>query len=267
MEASPQTWHYGIVAEWWSSFNDDFRSHEIPYYRAFLEDDGLPALDAGCGAGRLLIPFLEAGMDVDGCDVSADMIAVCQEKAANSGLAPNLYVQAMHALDLPRKYQTIFVCGAFGLGSNRARDAQALTRLRDHLLPGGTLLIDIEVPYADSGQWPYWLKENRASLPEAHQPAQGRRQAPDGSEMSLSTRIVDLDPLNQHLKLEIHAERWRGGELEAEEDRMLDIGLYFKNEMLLMLERAGFGNIILHGEHKLAEPTPSDDFLVFQARE
>lgn len=92
-------------------------------------------------------------MKVDGCDVSADMIAVCREKAASSGLTPNLYVQPMHALDLPRTYRTIFVCGAFGLGSNRERDAQALTRFRD-LAPGGTLLIDIEVPYADSGQWP-----------------------------------------------------------------------------------------------------------------
>jgi SAM-dependent methyltransferase len=265
MEASPQTWHYGIVADWWSNFNDDFRSHEIPYYRAFLEDDGQPALDAGCGAGRLLIPFLEAGMDVDGCDVSADMIAVCQEKAARSGLTPNLYVQPMHALDLPRKYRTIFVCGAFGLGSNRERDAQALTRLHDHLVPGGTLLIDIEVPYADSGQWPYWLKDNRGSLPEAHQPNQMRRQSPDGSELSLSTRIVNLDPLNQHLTLEIHAERWRGGQLEAEEDRMLEIGLYFRNELLLMLDRAGFRHVVVHGEHKKADPTSSDNFLVFVA--
>ena len=265
MEASPQTWHHGIVAEWWSNFGDDFRQHEIPYYRAFLEDDGLPALDAGCGSGRLLIPFLEAGMDVDGCDVSADMVAVCREKAMRSGLSPNLYVQALHDLDLPRKYRTIFVCGVWGLGSNRERDAKALTRLRDHLVPGGTLLVDIEVPYADSDQWPYWLKDGRDSLPEAHQPNRERRPTADGSELSLSTRIVDLDPLNQHLTLEIHAERWRDGQLEAEEDRLLDIGLYFKNEMLLMLERAGFRHVVVHGEHERVEPTPGDDFLVFVA--
>lgn len=265
MEANPQTWHYGIVADWWSNFSDDFRQHEIPYYRAFLKDDGQPALDAGCGTGRLLIPFLEEGMDVDGCDVSADMIAICREKAASSGMTPNLYVQPMHALDLPRKYRTIFVCGVWGLGSNRERDAQALTRLRDHLLPGGKLLIDVEVPYADSEQWAYWLKDGRGSLPEARQPNQDRRPAPDGSEFSLSTRIVDLDPLNQHLTLEIHAERWRGGHLDAEEDRIIDIGLYFRNELLLMLERAGFGHVVVDGEHKRVEPTSSDDFLVFVA--
>lgn len=103
-------------------------------------------------------------------------------------------------------------------------------------------------------------------LPETHKPARRRRQAPDGSEFSLSTRIVKLDPLNQHLTLEIHAERWRGGQLEAEEDRMLDIGLYFRNELLMMLDRTGFSDVVVHGEHQRAEPTPSNDFLVFVAK-
>ena len=77
------------------------------------------------------------------------MIAACREKAEAEGLTPNLYVQAMHELDLPRRYRTIVVCGSFGLGSDRERDRQALERFRDHLEPGGTLLLDIEVPYAD----------------------------------------------------------------------------------------------------------------------
>ncbi len=265
MEVSPETWHYGIVAEWWAEYNDDFRPHEIPYYRSFVED-GQPALDAGCGAGRLLIPFLRAGLDVDGCDVSADMIAVCREKAARQGLRPNLFVQPLHALDLPRTYQTIFVCGTFGLGSSRERDAQALTKFHDYLEPGGTLLLDIEVPYADANQWPYWLKGNRSSLPEAREPGRRRRRAADGSEYSLATRIIDLDPLNQHARLEIHAERWRGEALEAEEDRLLDICLYFKSELLLMLERAGFTDIVVHGEHQQRAPTADDDFLVFAAK-
>ena len=74
IEESPQTWHYGLVAKWWSEFNDDFRPHEIPYFQKFIERDGEPALDVACGTGRLLLPYLRAGLDVDGCDVSADMI-------------------------------------------------------------------------------------------------------------------------------------------------------------------------------------------------
>jgi len=56
------------------------------------------------------------------------------------------------------------------------------------------------------------------------------------------------------------------GTLESEEDHTLDIGLYFENELLLMLERTGFESIVVHGEHTEAEATSDDDFLVFVAK-
>jgi len=82
----------------------------------------------------------------------------------------------------------------------------------------------------------------------------------------LRSRIVELDPLAQRVALEMHAEMWRDGALVEEEDRVLDIRLYFKNELLLMLERAGFDDVEVEGDHNDAPPTPDDDFLVFVAR-
>ena len=125
------------------------------------------------------------------------------------------------------------------------------------------MLLDIEVPYADARQWRYWPKDERASLPEAMQSPRERRRASDGADYALRSRVVELDPLAQHVTLEIHAEMWRNGTLESEEDHTLDIGLYFKNELLLMLERAGFADVVVHGEHTEAVPTSDDDFLVF----
>ena len=66
-----RTWHHGLIAEWWAEFNTD--GPEIGYFGQFVER-GQPALDAGCGTGRLLLPWLRAGFDVDGCDVSPDMV-------------------------------------------------------------------------------------------------------------------------------------------------------------------------------------------------
>lgn len=63
----------------------------------------------------------------------------------------------------------------------------------------------------------------------------------------------------------MHAERWRDGELEAEEDRTLTINLYFRNELLLLLERAGFADVRIEGDHNDLPPTPDDEFLVFVA--
>jgi SAM-dependent methyltransferase len=156
------TWHYGVVARWWAEFN--VSGPEIDYFQRFVEA-GQPALDVACGTGRLLLPYLRAGLDVDGCDVSADMVARCREAAEREGLTPNLYVQAMHELDLPRRYRTVFVCGGFGLGSTREQDREGIRRFHDQLEPGGLLVLDNEVPYADAVMWQYWLKEKRQELP------------------------------------------------------------------------------------------------------
>jgi SAM-dependent methyltransferase len=264
--SDPQTCHHGIVATWWAEFNDDFRPQEIPYFRRYVERDGQPALDVACGTGRLLLPYVRAGLDVDGCDVSADMIEQCRAKAAREGLSPSLSVQAMHELELPRKYRTVFVCGAFGLGSTREQDVEALRRLHDLLEPGGTLLIDIEVPYADAKRWRYWTTAGRRDLPEERPAPRERRLASDGAEYTLRGRAVDLDALEQRITLEMHAERWRNGELDAAEDRRLTINLYFRNELLLLLERAGFADVRIEGDHNDLPPTADDEFLVFVAR-
>jgi SAM-dependent methyltransferase len=262
----PRTWHYGLVARWWAEFNDDFRPHEISYFQRYIEADGQPALDVGCGTGRLLIPYLREGLDVDGCDVSADMIDLCRAKAAREALSPELFVQAMHELDPPRRYRTIFACGAFGLGSTREQDVEALHRFHSSLEPAGTLLLDVEVPYADPKQWRYWLRGERGTLPETAQRPRERRLASDGSELSLRSRIVELDPLTQRVTLAIHAEQWRDGVREAEEDRTLHIGLYFANELRLMLEQAGFTDVSVQGDHNDRAATSEDDFLVFVAK-
>src|SRR5918999_728203 len=168
MGTTPQTWHYGLVARWWAEFNEG--GPEIDYFRRFIERDGQPALDVACGPGRLLLPYVRAGLDVDGCDVSADMIALCREQAEREGLSPTLFIQAMHELDPPRTYRTVF-----------------------------------------------------------------------------------LDPLEQQAVLEMRAYMWLDGELLAEEEHRITLNLYLRNELLLMLDRAGFVDVAVHGDHEEQE--------------
>jgi SAM-dependent methyltransferase len=258
----PQSWHHGIVARWWSFFR--VSGPEIGYFRTFVEA-GQPALDVACGNGRLLVPYVAAGLDVDGCDSSPDMVELCRAAAASVGRTPGLFCQAMHELDLPRRYRTIIVCGGLGLGSTRAQDQEALCRLHDHLEPGGRLVLDNEVPYSDARQWGYWLAEHRAGLPERQEPPSERRLGPDGCEYALKTRVLSLDPLLQQAAWEIHACQWRDGSLVAEERHQLTSNLYFRDELVMMLERAGFESVQVRGAYNDRAPTPSDEFLVYLA--
>jgi SAM-dependent methyltransferase len=258
----PQTWHHGLVARWWSLFRDS--GPEIAYFRQFVEE-GQPALDVACGAGRLLVPYVEAGLDVDGCDVSPDMVALCAQAAQAVGASPNLHCQAMHELDLPRRYRTVFVCGGLGLGSTREQDQQALRRLYEHLEPGGRLVVDNEVPYSDVTHWGRWPSGRQGELPEPARPHGARQLGPDGDEYALESRMLALDPLRQQVAFEIHASRWRGGSLIAEERHRLTSNLYFCAELVMMIERAGFTDVQVRGEYNDLAPTAEDSFLVYVA--
>jgi SAM-dependent methyltransferase len=246
------TWHYGLVARWWAEFSEP--GPEIDYFRRFVEE-GQPALDVACGTGRLLLPYLRAGLDVDGCDISADMLAHCREAAEREGLSPTLYAQAMHELDLPRRYRTVFVCGGFGLGSTRDQDAEALRRFYAHLEPGGVLVLDAEArePAATELR-PPWGEPR------------GRRTGSDGAEYALQGRVADFDPIGRQITRELRAYMWRDAELVAEEEHVLTETFYFKHELLLMLERVGFVDVEVRGQHNDLAPAPEDDFLVFLGR-
>jgi SAM-dependent methyltransferase len=259
-----QTWHYGLIAKWWAEFNTT--GPEIAYFQRLIEENGGPALDAVCGTGRLLVPFLEAGLDVDGADISPDMLEHCRLRADGAGFSPNLYAQALHELDLPRRYRTIVLCGGFGIGGHRDHDVEALRRLHHHLEPGGRLVLDNEVPYADARLWPKWTKEGHRDLPEEWTEPRGRKRGADGAEYALRSRVVELDPLLQRVTMEMRAWMWRDDELVAQEEHLLKLTLYFKEELLLLLEAAGFADIEVHGQYNDAAPTPKDDFLVFVAR-
>ena len=265
MTDQPQTWHYGLIARWWAEFNEP-GPHELDFYQGFVERDGQPALDLACGTGRLLLPMLETGLDVDGCDISPDMLARCREGATRLGLTPRLYQQAMHELDLPRVYRTIYICDSFGLGGQRAQDVEALRRCYAQLAPGGVLVFSHYLPNDDAERWPYWLREQRKRLPEPWPAAGTRKRAANGDEIEIRSRVIDLDPTAQRLTLEIQADLWRDAQLVEQEVRLLMETMYFRNEILLLLANAGFADTSVRVAYSDDDATADDTMLVFIAR-
>jgi hypothetical protein len=64
----------------------------------------------------------------------------------------------------------------------------------------------------------------------------------------------------------MRAQMWRNDALITEEERALQLTLYFTNEIVLMLERAGFASIDVRAGYSDAAPTADDDFVVFIAK-
>src|SRR2546422_9422646 len=84
----------------------------LAYYMRHIRACGEPVLEAMCGSGRFLAPLLEAGIDVDGVDASADMLAACAARCEERRIRARTYRQFLHELGLPRRYRLIFAGGA-----------------------------------------------------------------------------------------------------------------------------------------------------------
>ncbi len=251
------------MAERWGEFLTD--APELPFFLAEIERFGQPVLDLACGSGRLLVPLLVAGVDVDGCDISQDMLDQCQRRAGEAGFSPTLSAQPMDSFAMARRYRTIYMCDSFGLAGSRAADLAALRRCWEHLEEGGALIFTIDAEYTDAESWDRWLPAARAALPEPWPDDGRRRVAADGTEHTGRFRDVALDPLNQTYTREVLLEKWRGGDLEATETYVLRGNMYLKSEVLLMLQVAGFGSVTVRGDYTAEMATPEHDKLVFTA--
>jgi SAM-dependent methyltransferase len=208
---APQTWHHGLVADYWATVNLD--APEVELYRPYLRD---PILDAGCGAGRLLAPLRELGFDVDGCDASPDMV----ERARGRAPDATLWVSALHELAPPRRYASVVVCGVFGLGSTREQDERAIERLHDALLPGGTLVLDNE-----ESPWSRW------HVRDWSEPSEG--------DIRLSSRIDAVDDDDRCIHMTIRAETADG----RREEHALTMRQWYRDELVPLLERNGFEQV------------------------
>ena len=142
---TPDYEYYGLMVKYWDLLRGDTSNWaDRFFYLDVIKKYGQPVLDVGCASGRLILDFLSQGIDIDGVDISPEMIALCQQNAEKKGLKPNLYVQSMIELNLPRKYKTVLVpSSSFQLLLEPELPLQALQAMKSiyaHLEPGGALV-------------------------------------------------------------------------------------------------------------------------------
>ncbi len=135
----------GIVVDAYARLKSS--SFDPAPYAAFVTATGEPALELGCGDGEPMLSLLQAGLDVEGVDSSADMLDRCRTNAAALGLDVTLHHQRMEDLSLPRRYRSIYLAGpTFTLLPDDKTAAQALQAIRNHLTPDGQAMIPLWIP-------------------------------------------------------------------------------------------------------------------------
>jgi SAM-dependent methyltransferase len=258
------TWHYGLVSRWWAEVNRADEA-ELAYLRTAMRRFGLPGLDLGCGTGRLLLPLLAEGFDVDGTDISPDMIDRVREGAAAAGvdLEGRLAVQSFAGLDRDRRYGTVFSIGSFAIGGSTDDDAAALRRIHDHLLPGGAVILSYEVAGDEDHAR---MSDPSQAYPRPWPETGARAVLAGGDELELLTRAAAYDAATRTHHLEIRARLRHDGEIVREEQGSLLNTYYRPDDVARMLGEAGFADIAVEGPYTGRPPEPGDGTVVVVAR-
>lgn len=120
---------------------------DLDFYLGLAKAANGPILDLACGTGRILLPCLQAGMDVEGLDLSPAMLARLRHKAAARGVSARVAEASMSSFELPRRFALIMICcNTFPHNLTADDQIATLRSCRDHLTPGGLLAFDTFFP-------------------------------------------------------------------------------------------------------------------------
>jgi ubiquinone/menaquinone biosynthesis C-methylase UbiE len=111
-------------------------------------EEGQRVLDVGCGTGALALRMAQRGARVKAIDVSAEMLALAERRAAEAGLADRIALVEMGVAELDGERAGTYDVVSSGLCLSELSDdevAYTLRQARRVLVPGGLLLVADEV--------------------------------------------------------------------------------------------------------------------------
>jgi SAM-dependent methyltransferase len=181
---------------------------DIAFYVERARDAGGPVLELACGTGRVHLELLDAGVDADGFDRSADVLRELRESATERGLDPDVWLADMTTFAVDRDYDLV-ICpyNTFQHLLTTGEQLAALRRVHDALAPGGRFVFDVFVPDFELicetyGEWQEGIAQHRG----------------DTYETRSRTRIVD--EVNQEFTFEVRVSELGGEEVFAVEHHL-----------------------------------------------
>jgi len=204
-------------------------------YRGIIAEGGGPALELGCGNGRLLIGYAQDGLEVEGVDASADMLAICAGHAREAGVTVPLHHADWLTLALGKQYATVYVpAGSFALLDDVDDARTALVAWRDHLRPGGQLVLSAgePPPVTDYYEWRVRRSGTRAS---------------DGLTFMVHEAIAADTDAQLHHDLNRHEVWDRNGELVTTFIRRHRIRWWKQEQLVQLLTECGYVDAISRG--------------------
>jgi SAM-dependent methyltransferase len=239
----------------------DLVLNDLPYgldfYVGLARNADGPVLDVACGTGRILLPCLQIGVDIEGLDLFEPMLNTLRKKAAVLGLSPRLHRADMSDFSLPRRYALIMIpFNAFIHNMTQEAQIRCLMRCREHLLPGGLLAFDTFFPSLEiiGAQQNTRVLEGEMSHPQTGLPVR-----------MFDTRSFDRVAQLQHSVNEVELLAADGSVQTVHRSEVSSRYIY-KQEMALLLRAAGFEQAEICGDFDRRPLTRESDAMIVLAR-
>ena len=215
------------------------------FYVRLARQAGSPVLELGCGTGRIMVAAAAAGVDVVGIDNSIEMVLRARARiSATATEASASVVQAdMRGFAFRQRFNLVAIPYRTFQHLLEPQDQRlALTCIRDHLRPGGLLVLNIFEP---SGLIATFGLEGESSAPKRDigftDPASGQRIE------VWYTRTYDLEA--QLMRQELTYLPVGGdGPLRQAQHCRLTLRYTYRHEMEELLETCGFDVKALYGD-------------------
>jgi SAM-dependent methyltransferase len=206
-------------------------------------------LDLACGTGNVSELLAQKGYDVTGVDIAPGMIAEARRKAIAKNLPVRYYVQDAAELTLPG--QQFDLCVSFFDSLNYIlepeRLARAIQRVAAHLRPGGVFIFDLNSEFALRN---FFFDQDNLNTDE-------RLRYDWDSEYFPDTRLCCV-----HMKFWYREESGLDRTFEEQHWQYA----YRVEEMLAMLEAAGFAESRTYQAYTLRPPHRTSDRIFYVAR-
>ncbi len=192
---------------------------EVRLMAEFLKKHPGVALEMGAGSGRLMLPLVEMGHEVEGLELSRDMLELGRTRAARLGIRAVIHEGDMSSWNPGRKFSAL-LAPAFTL--QLAQDpAETLRHWHGLLENHGGLYLTMLMPYAELlGDLPEgeWYRDHSVTLPDGREGLLETRHRLDRARQIVHREhrysIAGEETLTHESKQDIH---W------LEHDQLLDL--------------------------------------------
>ncbi|MDN3712102.1 class I SAM-dependent methyltransferase [Paracoccus cavernae] len=240
------SWVYNLDKPVGRSFGD------LEYYRDRLAACHGPILEPAVGNGRIFVPLLQEGFQIEGFDASEEMLNYCRDACQKRNLSADLTLQTFEEFSYGKSFAAIIVpAGSFQLITDEVAAAAVLKRFYDHLAPEGRLIIDLDPIggiLAPPGPIRSWTTEG-------------------GDLLTLTDNRVQTNHLAQTTLSHSRYDLWRNGALIETELELFKLRWWGVHEFRLALRDAGFADVQVSGNYQHGRaPQPEDEIFTFEAK-